>query len=163
MMIRDVKIEDCPYILGLNEENAEMLLPMDSQQFMYFVERAGIFKVVELDGNIVAFLIALRDKTDYNIQVYRWFLERHPNFIYIDRIVIDEAYRRLGIARMLYEYVFDYGYSQGVSIIAAGVEIEPIYNKASMALHNSMGFAEVGEQYVRNGAVKVSLQERVSK
>ena len=78
MIIRNVKKQDCPDILSLNEKNVEMLLPMDFQQFMYFLERAEVFKVVEIDGKIVAFLIALRSKVDYNIQVYRWFLQKYP-------------------------------------------------------------------------------------
>ena len=157
MIIRNVKKQDCPDILSLNEKNVEMLLPMDFQQFMYFLERAEVFKVVEIDGKIVAFLIALRSKVDYNIQVYRWFLQKYPDFIYIDRVVIDEAHRRMGIARKLYEYVFDYSYRQGITIIAAGAEVEPAYNKASIAFHNAMGFIEVGEQHVRSGTVNVSL------
>ena len=157
MIIRNVKKQDCPNILSLNEKNVEMLLPMDFQQFMYFLERAEVFKVVEIDGKIVAFLIALRSKVDYNIQVYRWFLQKYPDFIYIDRVVIDEAHRRMGIARKLYEYVFDHSYRQGITTIAAGVEVEPAYNKASIAFHNAMGFIEVGEQHVRSGTVNVSL------
>ena len=157
MIIRDANKEDCPNILILNKKNVEMLLSMDYQQFMYFIEKSELFKVVEIDGKIVAFLIALRSKVDYSIQVYRWFLQRYFNFIYIDRVVIDEAYRRMGIARRLYDCVFDHSYRQGITTIASGVEVEPNYNKASIELHNSMGFAEVGEQYVRSGTVKVSL------
>lgn len=78
---------------------------MDFQQFVYFIERAELFKLAEIDGKIVAFLIALGGKADYSIQVYRWFQQRYSNFIYIDRVVTDEACRRMGIARKLYECV----------------------------------------------------------
>ena len=157
MIIRDAKKEDCLNILTLNEKNVEMLLPMDCQQFMYFIEKSELFKVAEIDGNIVAFLIALRSKVDYNLQVYQWFLQRYSNFIYIDRVVIDEAYRRMGIARKLYECMFDHSYRQGITTITSGIEVEPNYNKASIEFHNSMGFEEVGKQYVRSGTVNVSL------
>ena len=53
--------------------------------------------------------------------------------------------------------MFDHSYRQGITTIASGVEVEPNYNKAGIEFHNSMGFAEVGEQYVRSGTVKVSL------
>ena len=160
IIIRDITKEDYPFVLKLNEENVEVLSPMDDEQINYFSKHAALFKIVEVDGKRAAFLIAMREGTDYWSENYIWFSNRYERFLYVDRIVIDVPYRKLGIGRKLYGLVAEQGMAQGVSVITAEVDTEPIYNNTSLEFHRVMGFKEVGEQYVRNGTIKVSLQAK---
>ena len=77
----------------------------------------------------------------------------------MDRIVIAEGYRRLGIGSMLYEDVFRRAVETGVPVVTLEVDIIP-YNAQSLGFHEAMGFREVGQQVIRGGEIKVSLQAK---
>jgi len=158
--IRPVQAEDMAFVLALNETNVEVLSPMDEARFAYFMEVSDLFQVAEVDGKPAAFLIALREGiSDYTSENYIWFSKAYERFLYVDRVVIDEAYRGLGLGRRLYWGVFDRAVFCGVDTVTAEIDTVP-YNETSLAFHQAMGFEEVGEQVIRGGAVKVSLQAR---
>ena len=84
--MRDLRKSDYDFVLRINEENVEVLSPIDRAKVEYFEGCADMFKVVEVDTI--------------------------P------------------------------------------------YNEPSLKFHEAMGFHEVGEQIIRGGTVKVSLQAR---
>lgn len=65
MIIRDLKKEDYDFVLRVNEENVEVLSPMDRQRLEFYAGIADMFKIVEVNGKQAAFLIAIRDGADY--------------------------------------------------------------------------------------------------
>lgn len=158
--IRPAQSRDMAFILALNETNVEVLSPMDEARFAYFMEVSDLFQVAEVDGKPAAFLIALREGvSDYTSENYIWFSKEYERFLYVDRVVIDEAFRGLGLGRRLYFGVFDRAVFCGVDTVTAEIDTVP-YNETSLAFHKAMGFEEVGEQVIRGGAVQVSLQAR---
>ena len=160
ILIRDVAPEDRDYIIELNETNVEVLSPMDEEKYQFFIENSDMYKVAEVDGDTAAFLITLREGRPYRTsENYTWFMNNYDRFAYVDRIVIDEKYRHMGIGRMLYEMTFDKAREDGVPIVTAEIDIIP-YNEPSLKFHESMGFEEVGQQVIRGGEIKVSLQVR---
>jgi len=54
--------------------------------------------------------------------------------------------------------VFALAAKQKIAHVTAEIDTIP-YNEASLRYHEVMGFREVGEQLIRGGTVKVSLQE----
>lgn len=160
IVLRDVQEKDLPFILRVNEENVEVLSPMDEAKLRRFMEYADMLQVVEADGEPAAFMIVLREGVDaYDSENYRWFCKHYEKFLYIDRIVIDEPFRSIGIGRTMYEAVFTQAKANGVGSVTAEIDTIP-YNEASLKFHDVMGFREVGEQLIRGGTIKVSLQER---
>ena len=157
-VIRDVREADLDYVLALNEKDVVVLSPMDRAKADYFRQTAELFKIVEVDGQPAGFLIVMREGADYTSENYIWFSQQYEQFLYIDRIVIDENFRKIGLGRCLYEYVFQYAEDTGVSVVTAEVDILPVYNEPSFGFHKEMGFEEVGQQIIRGGDVKVSLQ-----
>ncbi len=156
--IRAVTEEDIPLILKLNKENVEVLSPMDEKGAAFFRKWAEKFLVAEVDGQFGAFLIALREGLDYWSENYKWFSSKYPQFLYIDRIVIDEPYRNCGLGRRLYQVLMEHAKNTKVPVVTAEIDTEPVYNDVSLKFHAAMGFQEVGTQYVRDGKIKVSLQ-----
>lgn len=159
-VIRDAGPQDMNWILQLNKVNVEVLSPMDAEKYNYFEGCSELFQAVDADGQPAAFLIALREGIpDYTSENYIWFSKQYDRFLYVDRIVIDEKYRGLHLGRALYEGVFQHARETGVPIVTAEIDIIP-YNAPSLKFHEAMGFYEVGQQIIRGGEIKVSLQAR---
>lgn len=158
--IRNVEEKDMGFVLELNRVNVEVLSPMDEAKFRYFVKVSDMFQVAEADGEPVAFLIALREGLpDYTSENYIWFSKQYNKFLYVDRIVIDEKARGLGVGRKIYDGVFERAAQAGIDRVTAEVDVIP-YNGPSLKFHEIMGFKEVGQQVIRGGEIKVSLQVR---
>lgn len=160
MQSRVITDADRSFVLECNETNVEVLSPMDEQKLDYFIEKSEMFRVVTVEDEPAAFLIALREGLDdYTSENYIWFSKQYEQFLYVDRIVIDEKFRRNGIGRVLYEEVFEHARSTGVPVVTAEINIRP-YNESSLKFHEEMGFREVGQQVIRGGEIEVSLQAR---
>lgn len=156
--IRRAEERDYPFILRVNEENVEVLSPMDEERLRMFAEIADLLLVAEAEGEPCAFLIALREGADaYDSENYRWFSKTFETFLYIDRVVIDGPYRGQGIGRKLYQEVYARARAGGVPLVTAEIDTIP-YNAPSLKFHEEMGFKEVGTQKVRGNTVQVSLQ-----
>lgn len=157
IVIRNARPEDYDFILNVNEVNVEVLSPMPMERMLWLKEMSDMFVVAEVNGELAAFLIALREGQPYDSENYVWFSEKYPQFLYIDRIVIDEPFRAAGLGRALYQAVKDRAIETGVKVVTCEVDTIP-YNETSLKFHEAMGFREVGEQIIRGGAIKVSLK-----
>lgn len=158
IVIRPAEERDYPFILRVNDENVEVLSPMDEAHLREFAQWADALWMADVDGAPAAFLVALREGVDaYKSENYVWFSRHYEKFLYIDRVVIDAPFRQRGLGKALYEAVFQRARACGVSHVTAEIDTIP-YNAASLAFHEGAGFREVGEQFVRGGTVKVSLQ-----
>ena len=157
IVIRNARPEDYDFILKLNEVNVEVLSPMPMERMLWLKEMSDMFVVAEVNGELAAFLIATREGQPYDSENYVWFSEKYPQFLYIDRIVIDEPFRAAGLGRALYQAVKDRAIETGVKVVTCEVDTIP-YNETSLKFHEAMGFREVGEQIIRGGAIKVSLK-----
>ena len=157
IVIRNARPEDYDFILKVNEVNVEVLSPMPMERMLWLKEMSDMFVVAEVNGELAAFLIAIREGQPYDSENYVWFSEKYPQFLYIDRIVIDEPFRAAGLGRALYQAVKDRAIETGVKVVTCEVDTIP-YNETSLKFHEAMGFREVGEQIMRGGAIKVSLK-----
>ena len=157
IVIRNARPEDYDFILKVNEVNVEVLSPMPMERMLWLKEMSDMFVVAEVNGELAAFLIAIREGQPYDSENYVWFSEKYPQFLYIDRIVIDEPFRAAGLGRALYQAVKDRAIETGVKDVTCEVDTIP-YNETSLKFHEAMGFREVGEQIIRGGAIKVSLK-----
>lgn len=157
IVIRAAEPKDYDFILNVNEVNVEVLSPMPMERMLWLKEMSEMFVVAEVDGELAAFLIALREGKPYDSENYVWFSRKYPSFLYIDRIVIDEPFRAAGLGRALYQAVKDHARATGVKVVTCEVDTIP-YNETSLKFHEAMGFKEVGEQIIRGGAIKVSLK-----
>ena len=159
MMLRDARRDDFAAILALNDESVQFTSAMSAECLDALHRAAAYHKVVEIDGEVVAFLLAFREGAPYDSSNYLWFAERYPQFLYIDRIVVAPAHRgaRVGIA--LYDDIITFAAASGVPWLTCEFDVEPP-NPASMKFHERMGFAEVGTQWLAGGKKRVSLQAR---
>ena len=159
MMLRDARRDDFAAILALNDESVHFTSAMSAERLDALHRAAAYHKVVEIDGEVVAFLLAFREGAPYDSPNYLWFAERYPQFLYIDRIVVAPAHRgaRLGVA--LYDDIIAFAVASGVPWLTCEFDVEPP-NPASERFHARMGFGEVGTQWLGDRTKRVSLQAR---
>jgi predicted GNAT superfamily acetyltransferase len=114
--------------------------------------------VVEIDAEVVGFLLAVEPGKDYDSENYRFFESRGLPHFYIDRIVLGEASRGKGLGKQLYAALFDEASRLGYGRITCEVNLKP-ENPISLAFHTAMGFVDVGVQETKGGSVIVQLLE----
>lgn len=155
--LRDVVAADFPAILALNASEVEKTSHMDHDGLAALLRMSAYSKVVTVDAEVVAFLIALPDGVPYGSDNFRWFAARMPHFLYIDRVVVDARFAGRGLGSRLYTDLFHFACARGTTTITCEYNIEPP-NPASRAFHDKFGFREVGTQWVAGGTKQVSLQ-----
>jgi predicted GNAT superfamily acetyltransferase len=156
-IIRPYAAKDEKAVLKLNENSVSFLSPMDKTRFMRIKSVSQLILVAEYDDKVIAFLMGFSDNVDYDSVNYQWFSARFKSFFYIDRIVVDENYRSLGIGRTFYSEIDDWARQQGMKWLVAEIDIEPP-NEKSLEFHHRQQFVEVAKQTVGNGKKVVSLQ-----
>jgi predicted GNAT superfamily acetyltransferase len=141
----DPAIRAC--LLPLNNESARETSPLDAAKLARMIEAV---RVATVAGAGAAFLLAFDQTADYDSPNFIWFRERYDSFLYVDRVIVGEAHRRLGLGRLLYEDLFHRAERLGFRRIACEVNIRPP-NPASDAFHARLGFAEVGQATTLGG------------
>lgn len=142
--IRDVHEHELDSVLALNNAAGQTILPLDAAQVRTFFDQAAYFRVAETEGHLAGFLIGLREDAEYGSANFLWFRDRHPEFLYIDRIVIARPYRGLGLGRVFYADVTSFAEVR-VPLLACEVFLEP-RDDVSMLFHGTYGFQEMGQQ-----------------
>jgi uncharacterized protein len=158
--LRDVRREDFAAVLALNAESVHFLSPLNAERLDALHRAAAWHKVVEVEGEVAAFLLAFREGAPYDSANYLWFAERYPEFLYVDRIVVAPAHRGARLASLLYDEIIAFAARSCVPWLTCEFDLDPP-NPASMRFHQRMGFAEVGTQWLDGGKKRVSLQARV--
>ena len=157
MKIRTASSSDFETVLALNRESERFLSPLTWDQLDRLHQRADLHQVLEIEGGVAAFVLALREGASYDSVNYRWFVERYQRFLYVDRVVVSAARRGQGLGRLLYESVFSHARAMRVPMVTCEYDIEPP-NPASEHFHGLFGFVEVGHQSTAGGKKRVSLQ-----
>lgn len=156
MQVRAATAADLGAIAALNETCVPAVSRVSSAGFEWFLANADCFRVVEIDGAVAGFMLALRPGSAYTSVNYRWFVERYPDFLYIDRLAVDRRFRRRGAASALYADVERAARSLGAPLLACEVNLRP-RNEESLVLHQRLGFGEVGQQDTDGGDKRVSM------
>ncbi len=146
-MIRPFRHADLGWVLKLNAELEVELSPLTERRLLELSARAFSFRVVEPDR---ALLLTFDQDADYDSPNFLWFRDRYPRFVYVDRIAVAAHARGDGLARALYEDLFQSARAAGHSDIVCEVNSEPP-NPASDAFHARLGFEAVGRGALDNG------------
>jgi uncharacterized protein len=155
-VVRPIADADLPALLALNTEAAPAVNVIALEELALLVAESALALTVD-DGAPAALLVALPPGLDYESENYRWFTRRAAggDFLYVDRIVVAPRLRGGGIGRELYRHVFAAADARGAEVLCE-VNVEPP-NPGSMRFHAGLGFAEVGRQRTKGGAVEVAL------
>jgi predicted GNAT superfamily acetyltransferase len=159
-VIRPANEADFDAILRLNAEWEHFTSALDWPALARLHNQAAYHRVVEEHSEVVAFLLALRERASYDSPNYRWFDGSGGVFLYVDRVVVARDQQGKGLARALYDDLFEFARAERIERVTCEVDLEPS-NEASDAFHSRYGFVEVGTQWVALGTKRVSLREAI--
>lgn len=120
--------------------------------------QSAYFRLVDGQGGPLGFLLAMTQEADYDSPNFLWFKARFPRFLYIDRVVVGERARRLGVGSALYRDLIAFG-ADLAPMLACEVNLRPA-NPGSLVFHERFGFAQAGTQDTGGGAKTVCLMTR---
>lgn len=154
--LRPIVEADFDRVLAWNHENVTVLAPMDRAKLVDLLGIVDLGAVIEADGEPAGFVFTFAPGAAYASANFSWFAERHQEFLYLDRIVIDPSVRRSGVATGVYEQVEERARRFG-PVLCLEVNLDPP-NVASLAFHRRRGFAEVGQ--FSTGGPTLSMMEK---
>ena len=143
MLIREAKVSDFQCIININASEEEKTSPIDVARITQLNFWSDYHRVAVEGDQVVGFLLVMSDASDYDGGHFRWFVERYASFLYVDRIVIDQAHAGLGVGRALYCDLIEFATRRGCSALCCEINVSPP-NPASHAFHARFGFKEVG-------------------
>ena len=137
----------------LNQTNAPEVGFLSSLDYLKeLLEKSYVNFCVKNDNEIIGLMICFREGSDYSSKNYKFFKDNERNFLYIDRIVIKEEYRRKGIANYLYSSIEEIASELG-SPLCCEVNTFP-ENKPSLEFHKKFGFVSIGKNdFMENSVV----------
>jgi uncharacterized protein len=153
--IRPVRPDELDAVLRMNNQAGPNILPLTADDLRHFMTIAHYFRVATIDETLAGFLIALTPGADYHSPNFRWFCERYPAFLYIDRVVVAPKFRGAGVGRVFYADVQSVA-EQIVPLLACEVALEP-RDDVSLVFHGTSGFSELGEQHIPSRQMRVAL------
>jgi predicted GNAT superfamily acetyltransferase len=156
LTIAQVSTADFPDLLALNAHSVPHVNDIDGAQMARFLDQAVAFFKVTDDRQLAGFVIALGVGADYDSPNYTWFSEHSKKFLYIDRIMVHPDFRRRGIARLIYADLIVRAQQAGCARLCCEVNLQPP-NPDSLALHQQLGFTQVGTQQTTQGTKEVAL------
>ncbi|MEO7370540.1 MAG: GNAT family N-acetyltransferase, partial [Ilumatobacteraceae bacterium] len=105
MNIREMVDADLAAALALNNDSVPALNELDAAEIERLLGMAALALTAEVDGALAGFCITFPPGVDYASLNYGWFGRKYDDFVYLDRIAVDPAYRRLGIGKAFYDHV----------------------------------------------------------
>ena len=156
MPIRSFIADDLSWTHALNEEHAVELSSLTRDGFTELIDKAAYVRVA---ANEAGLLISYDQGGDNSSINFKWFCVNYDNFLYVDRIVISKQARGQGIARKLYDNLFNFATAKGYERIVCEVNSDPP-NPISDAFHTSLGFQIVGEAELEGKGKSVRYMEK---
>ena len=138
-------------LLRVNNASAAETSPLSRARFDQLIAAARIALSVT---PAAAFLLAFEQSDDYDGGHFLWFRRQFEKFLYIDRVVVAEQYRRHGLGHMLYADVSKRAIKLGHTRVVCEMNHRPP-NPVSDKFHAVQGFEEVGRATIDNGAKTV--------
>lgn len=142
-VLRAIRDEDIDDVLRLNHDHVDLLSPLDAGRLAELRGWATRADVIVCDGQTAGFVLVFRHGTAYDSDNYRWFHDRFDSFDYLDRIVIDDRFRRRGLGSAVYDEVE--AAASRFGRLTLEVNVDPP-NRPSLAFHESRGFRELGQR-----------------
>ncbi|QEG21631.1 Acetyltransferase (GNAT) family protein [Mariniblastus fucicola] len=150
--------EDASDVIALNEAVVHTTSPMDIDRFKVLYALSDLKLIAQVNGDVVAFVMGIASDSSYDNGNYDWFSERLKRFLYVDRVVVSDRCRGMGVGRLLYSQIHDWAVRSRLLTVCAEMNLNPP-NHQSLRFHRNAGFVQIGTRMLENGKL-VSMQIR---
>jgi uncharacterized protein len=155
--LRSATASDVASIVEINNSGYPAVPLAQAEDIADLMALSCLVLIAEDDQGVpLGFLMAMDPGQDYDSENYVFFESRFTNHLYIDRIVLTEDARGLGVGSELYERVFQRAKDDGRERVTCEVNLEPP-NPGSLRFHRRWGFEDVDTQPTKGGHVVVQL------
>ncbi|MGB1006662.1 MAG: GNAT family N-acetyltransferase [Thalassobaculaceae bacterium] len=155
LSVDDLTAAERDWARALNNAAVPAVNDLDAPAFAALCAMAPSTRVARLGGWPVGFMVGFWPDAPYDSDNYRWFNNRSRRFFYVDRIVVDPAYRGKGAAAALYADAEAQARVANFPTIACEVNIRP-RNALSLVAHRRLGFVSVGIGHKADGSKSVT-------
>ena len=142
-LLRPITLADRAQVLAWNHDHVELLSHLDEDRLVALLGWADLGCVITDGGRDVGFVLTFAAGTAYDSANYRWFNGRFEDFYYLDRVVVDPAVRRTGVASRVYDAIEERARGRA-PVMCLEVNLEPP-NEPSLEFHRRRGYTEVGQ------------------
>ena len=151
----------------LNEKNVPNVGTKSLDGFINLVENSDYNECILKNNEVVGYVVCFQDNEntiDYMHEIkHKNFNEienRVSNFLYIDRVAVDNEHRKNKLGSSLYENTLNFAKENFIKHLTAEINPLPSINEASFKFHKSFGFSEI--QTVKYSEdYEVSLQKLI--
>jgi len=157
IVIRDMTVDDLDVVFAINEENVPAVGRETFEDLRAIFDVCSMNLVAELDGRIRGFCMVMPPGVAYDSPNYLYFCDRHPDFVYLDRVAITADFQGRGVGPMLYREVER---RASAPWFALEVNVQPP-NEGSMRFHAREGFVEVDRLETRPGKIVSLMMKRL--
>jgi predicted GNAT superfamily acetyltransferase len=140
-------VEDCH---KLNEQNVPNVGTKTLDGFTNLLENSDYSECILNNFKVVGYIICFHDNektTNYMHGIkHKNFMEienRVSNFLYIDRVAVDNEHRKNKLGSLLYENTLNFAKKNFIKNLTAEINLLPSINEASFKFHKSFGFSEI--------------------
>ena len=162
--IDKLNIADCHVI---NEENVPNVGTTTFEEFESLVLNSDYHRCVIFENKVIGFVVCFQDSSKTKSFMYSLkhknfneFRNRVKNFMYIDRIAVDNKFRNKRIASTIYEDLIKYCLEIDIENLTAEINLLPSKNETSFMFHKKYQFKEIDTKKY-NDDYEVSLQKRI--
>ena len=161
--VRSMTPDDFPWVIALNQQHVPAVSDAGGERFAYLFERSAIALTAWADGSPAGFSLTMMHGLDYDSSNYQWFSENYDQFIYLDRVVVDESFHRHGVGRALYSETERLGLLEvpDAEVFGLEVNIEP-RNDVSLSFHERLGFGELVQRPTPYGIVVAMMAKSLT-
>ncbi len=144
--------------LALNNAAVPHVNELDPAALDALLAQSALALAALTDDRLAGGLLALGPGAAYSSDNYRWFSERYDDFLYVDRVMVDESRRGEGIGARLYQALEDLAPAGCPRILCEVNEHPP--NPGSLAFHERRGFRRLDSLSHPDTGKRVVLMER---
>jgi predicted GNAT superfamily acetyltransferase len=158
LIVREATAVDAAAVLAMNNASTPHVNALTTEEFAWLTSHAAYYRVVADASGVVGFTLCLAAGLDYWSDNYKWFAARYEDFLYIDRVVVAERARRLGVGRALYADLHRTAAGRWPRVTLE-VNLRPA-NPNSVAFHEALGYQAVGMREYDGGEHAVQMYTR---
>ena len=158
-VFRSIEVSDLDGVLAINAANVPDVGDIDLDGLAFLVGESAIALAAEHDEVLVGFCVVLAPGSSYASVNYRWFMERYPDALYLDRVAFAASAQGRGWGTAMYDEVgrrIQNGFADATGLTLE-VNVDPP-NETSLRFHAKQRFVEVGRQM--SHGIEVSLMHR---